>query len=97
MMVFALVWPVVDIRPCGHLCLCCAHGLDIGQRLVSEIGVVELRVVATCLEQAAMVALFHDPALAHHDDAVGVFDRREPWAITMAVVSRMIASSPSWI
>jgi hypothetical protein len=71
--------------------------LDVLQRLVAEVSVVELGVVAALGHQLVVGTLLDDLAVIHHQDAVGVLDGRERWAITMAVRSSMIASSPSWI
>jgi hypothetical protein len=68
------------------------------QRLVPEIGVVQLGVVAALRQKPVVRALFDNPALVHDDDAVGVFDGGQAvGAMTMAVRSRMMASRPSWI
>src|SRR5579859_3710797 len=46
-------------------------------RLVAEVGVVKLRVVAALLHQRSVIALFHNFAGVEYDDAVGAADGGE--------------------
>ena len=45
-------------------------------RRTSACALLHTRISAASAQQAGMVALLHDLALLHHDDAVGVFDGR---------------------
>src|ERR1700686_3733583 len=45
---------------------------------VRELAVVERVVEAAAAEQLGVAPHFDDPALVHHDNAVGIADRRQP-------------------
>src|SRR5205814_10205925 len=45
---------------------------------LGELALIEIVVDALLAQELRVVALLHDPAAVHHDDLVGVADRREP-------------------
>src|SRR5690349_18916563 len=54
-----------------------APGLDVLQRLMAEVSVIQFCIVATTGGQCIMVTLFNDLPVAQNNDSVSGFNRRE--------------------
>jgi len=57
----------------GRLCFL-TQLLNVGERLVPEVGVIEVGVMAAVGEEFLVGAFFDDAAVIHDNDAVGVAD-----------------------
>ena len=63
-------WENEALRPFEDL----RRFLDVFQRLMPEVGVIQFRVVTAMRQQFVMRPLLDDPAVAQHDDPVSVLD-----------------------